>query len=179
VLCAPLHPTAPDLLPILPYPPLRCATRSCATALNPFSRVNHAAARWSCSFCGAAANPYPRHLSPDAIPAELFPTHSSVEYTLPPDPAEGPGGPPAIVFVIDAATDGEELAALKAEVLRVVQGLPERVRVALVTFAASVWVHDLGFEGCARVVVFNGERELESEKVGGFSIPNVILLSYY
>ncbi|KAM0929652.1 hypothetical protein ACQ4PT_001666 [Festuca glaucescens] len=165
VLCTPLHPTAPDLLPILPYPPLRCANRSCAAALNPFSRVNHASARWSCSFCGATANPYPRHLSPDSIPAELFPTHSSVEYTLPPDPAEGPGSPPAIVFVIDAATEGEELAVLKAEVLRVVQGLPERVRVALVTFAASVWVHDLGFEGCARVVVFNGERELESEKI--------------
>jgi len=26
-------------------------------------------------------------------------------------------------------------------------------------------VHDLGFEGCARVVVINGERELESDKV--------------
>lgn len=165
VLCTPLHPTAPDLLPILPYPPLRCASRSCAAALNPFSRVNQAAARWSCSFCGATANPFPRHLSPDAIPAELFPTHSSVEYTLPPDPAEGGAGPPAIVFVVDAATQGEDLAALKAEVLRVVQGLPERVRVALVTFAASVWVHDLGFEGCARVVVFNGERELESEQI--------------
>ncbi|VAI36538.1 unnamed protein product [Triticum turgidum subsp. durum] len=166
VLCTPLHPTAPDLLPILPYPPLRCASPSCAAALNPFSRVHHASARWSCSFCGSMANPYPRHISPDSIPAELFPTHSSVEYTLPPDPAEvGGGAPPAIVFVVDAATAGDELAALKAELLRVVQGLPERVRVALVTFSASVWVHDLGFEGCARVVVFNGERELESDKI--------------
>ncbi|VAI21746.1 unnamed protein product [Triticum turgidum subsp. durum] len=166
VLCTPLHPTAPDLLPILPYPPLRCASPACAAALNPFSRVHHASARWSCSFCGSNANPYPRHISPDSIPAELFPTHSSVEYTLPPDPAEvGGGAPPAIVFVVDAATAGDELAALKAELLRVVQGLPERVRVALVTFSASVWVHDLGFEGCARVVVFNGERELESDKI--------------
>nr|BAJ95802.1 predicted protein [Hordeum vulgare subsp. vulgare] len=166
VLCTPLHPTAPDLLPILPYPPLRCASPSCAAALNPFSRVHHASARWSCSFCGSMANPYPRHISPDSIPAELFPTHSSVEYTLPPDPAEvGGGDPPAIVFVVDAATAGDELAVLKAELLRVVQGLPERVRVALVTFSASVWVHDLGFEGCARVVVFNGERELESDKI--------------
>ncbi|KQK13273.1 protein transport protein sec23-1 [Brachypodium distachyon] len=165
VLCTPLHPTAPDLLPILPYPPLRCASPACAAALNPFSRVNHASARWSCSFCGSTANPFPRHLSPDSLPAELFPTHSSVEYTLPPDPAEGVGAQPAIVFVVDAATAGAELAALKAEVLRVVQGLPERVRVALVTFSASVWVHDLGFEGCSRVVVFNGERELESDKI--------------
>ncbi|KAM3260187.1 hypothetical protein ACQJBY_051446 [Aegilops geniculata] len=166
VLCTPLHPTAPDLLPILPYPPLRCASPACAAALNPFSRVHHASARWSCSFCGSMANPYPRHISPDSIPAELFPTHSSVEYTLPPDPAEvGGGAPPAIVFVVDAATAGDELAALKAELLRVVQGLPERVRVALVTFSASVWVHDLGFDGCARVVVFNGERELESDKI--------------
>ena len=167
VLCSPLqHPTAPDLLPLLPYAPLRCATPGCGAALNPFSRVHHGSARWSCPFCGAGANPFPRRLAPDALPAELFPTHSSVEYALPVDPAEAGGpGPPALVFVVDAATEPAELAVLKGEVRRVVQGLPEGVRVALVTFAASVWVHDLGFEGCARVVVINGERELESDKV--------------
>jgi protein transport protein SEC23 len=172
VLCSPLqHPTAPDLLPLLPYAPLRCATAGCGAALNPFSRVHHGSARWSCPFCGAAANPFPRLLAPDALPAELFPTHSSVEYALPPDPAEAGGpGPPALVFVIDAATAAEELAVLKDEVRRVVQGLPEGIRVALVTFAASVWVHDLGFEGCARVVVLNGERELESDKVCEFEM---------
>ncbi|KAG2545975.1 protein transport protein sec23-1-like [Panicum virgatum] len=167
VLCSPLqHPTAPDLLPLLPYAPLRCATPGCGAALNPFSRVHHGSARWSCPFCGAGANPFPRLLAPDALPAELFPTHSSVEYALPADPAEAGGpGPPALVFVVDAATEPAELAVLKGEVRRVVQGLPEGVRVALVTFAASVWVHDLGFEGCARVVVINGERELESDKI--------------
>ncbi|CAN6303598.1 unnamed protein product [Urochloa humidicola] len=167
VLCSPLqHPTAPDLLPLLPYAPLRCATPGCGAALNPFSRVHHGSARWSCPFCGAGANPFPRHLAPDALPAELFPTHSSVEYALPADPAAAGGpGPPALVFVVDAATEPAELAVLKDEVRRVVQGLPEGVRVALVTFAASVWVHDLGFEGCARVVVINGERELESDKI--------------
>lgn len=171
VLCTPLHPAAPDLLPLLPYAPLRCGGGGggggCGAALNPFSRVHHATARWACPFCGASANPFPRLLAPDALPAELFPTHSSVEYALPPDAAEAGGGPgpPSVVFVVDAATSGPELAALKAEVLRVVQGLPEGVRVALVSFAASVWVHDLGFEGCTRVVVMNGERELESEKV--------------
>jgi hypothetical protein len=71
----------------------------------------------------------------------------------------------AHVLVVDAATEPAELAVLKDEVCRVVQGLPERVMVALVTFAASVWVHDLRFERCARVVVINGERELESNKV--------------
>jgi protein transport protein SEC23 len=172
VLCSPLqHPTAPDLLPLLPYAPLRCASPGCGAALNPFSRVHHGSARWSCAFCGAAANPFPRLLAPDALPAELFPTHSSVEYLLPPDPAEPGGpGPPALVFVIDAATAAEELAVLKDEVRRLMQGLPEGIRVALVTFAASVWVHDLGFEGCARVVVLNGERELESDKVCEFVI---------
>jgi hypothetical protein len=74
-------------------------------------------------------------------------------------------GPPALVLVVDATTEPAELAVLKDEVCRVVQGLPEGFMVALVTFAASVWVHDLGFERCARVVVINGERELESNKV--------------
>ncbi|GJM96567.1 hypothetical protein PR202_ga13417 [Eleusine coracana subsp. coracana] len=166
VLCAPLHapPPGADPVPVLPYAPLRCGTPSCGAALNPFSRVHHGSARWSCPFCGAGANPFPRHLAPDALPAELFPTHSSVEYALPTD-AGGAPGPPALVFVVDAATAPAELAVLKDEVRRVVQGLPESTRVALVTFAASVWVHDLGFEGCARVVVINGERELESKKI--------------
>ncbi|KAE8789837.1 Protein transport protein SEC23 [Hordeum vulgare] len=71
------------------------------------------------------ANPYPRHISPDSIPAELFLTHSSIEYTLPPDPAEVRGGDPSvIVFVVDAATAGDEHAVLKAKLLRVVQGCP-------------------------------------------------------
>lgn len=169
----PLHAAAPGGARPPPAPPLRAAPlrrrrrREVRAALNPFSRVHHATARWACPFCGASANPFPRLLAPDALPAELFPTHSSVEYALPPDAAEAGGGPgpPSVVFVVDAATSGPELAALKAEVLRVVQGLPEGVRVALVSFAASVWVHDLGFEGCTRVVVMNGERELESEKV--------------
>ncbi|GJN23360.1 hypothetical protein PR202_gb11002 [Eleusine coracana subsp. coracana] len=166
VLCAPLHapPPGADPVPVLPYAPLRCGTPSCGAALNPFSRVHHGSARWSCPFCGAGANPFPRHLAPDALPAEIFPTHSSVEYALPTD-AGGAPGPPALVFVVDAATAPAELAVLKDEVRRVVQGLPERIRVALITFAASVWVHDLGFEGCARVVVINGERELESKKI--------------
>jgi protein transport protein SEC23 len=159
VLCAP--PAGADPVPLLPYAPLRCGTPSCGAALNPFSGVHHGSARWSCPFCGAGANPFPRHLAPDALPAELFPTHSSVEYALPPDAA----GPPALVLVVDATTEPAELAVLKDEVCRVVQGLPEGVMVALVTFAASVWVHDLGFERCARVVVINGERELESNKV--------------
>uniref|UniRef100_A0A0D9VYU2 Protein transport protein SEC23 n=1 Tax=Leersia perrieri TaxID=77586 RepID=A0A0D9VYU2_9ORYZ len=174
VICTPLqHPAAPaDALPLLPYAPLRCSGGGCGAALNPFSRVHHASARWACPFCGATANPFPRQLAPDALPAELFPTHSSVEYALPlPDPSaagEAGPGPPAVVFVVDAATARPELDALKAEVLRVVQGLPEGVRVALVSFAASVWVHDLGFEGCTRVVVINGEREIESGKIQDF-----------
>ncbi|KAI4984806.1 hypothetical protein ZWY2020_017436 [Hordeum vulgare] len=162
VLGTPLHPTAPDLLPILPYrPPLRLP--SCAAALNPFSRVHHASARWSCSFCGSVASPT-RATSPRLHPRRALPTHSSVS-TL---PRPRRGGPARNRRRRRCGHRGGRARRAQGQAAQGRAGLPERVRVALVTFSASVWVHDLGFEGCARVVVFNGERELESDKVGEF-----------
>lgn len=72
---------------------------------------------------------------------------------------------PAFVFVVDVAGGEEELLAVKGEILHVMAQLPENAMVGLVSFGGMVWVHDLGFGECSRVVVFCGDRELTSDKI--------------
>ncbi|OAY77263.1 Protein transport protein SEC23 [Ananas comosus] len=194
VMCAPLAPVAD--LPVLPYDPLLCA--GCRAALNPFARVDYRAALWSCPFC-LHKNPFPRSyagIGENNLPAELFPTYSSVEYVLSqnPNPTSHPNGfglspsssssfgssaslsgssaarplGTAFVFVVDACSAPDELRALKNEILHVVAQLPENSLVGLVSFGAMVWVHDLSFTECSRVLVFSGDRELTSEKIQEF-----------
>lgn len=78
---------------------------------------------------------------------------------------------PAFVFVVDTCSAEEELRALKSELLRVLEQLPESALVGLVTFDSMVRVHDLGFSECSRVVLFHGERELSSDQVFSLKFP--------
>lgn len=80
VMCTPLMPFSE--LPILPYEPIYCS--QCAAVLNPYSRVDYTSKIWVCPFC-YRKNPFPRsyaHITENNIPAELFPTYSTVEYHL-------------------------------------------------------------------------------------------------
>ncbi|XP_073013046.1 protein transport protein SEC23 G [Typha latifolia] len=88
VMCTPLAAVAD--LPLLPYDPLLCSR--CFAALNPFARVDYSAARWSCPFC-LNKNSFPRSyagIGDHNLPAELFPTYSSVEYLLSRNPNPSP-----------------------------------------------------------------------------------------
>ncbi|CAL9152358.1 unnamed protein product [Musa hybrid cultivar] len=196
VMCSPLMPL-PDL-PVLPYEPLLCA--SCRAALNPYARVDYRSALWTCPFC-SHKNPFPRTyagIGENNLPAELFPTYSTVEYALARNPRPNPGLrggfglssssvpsslsasasssslsgldasrvlEPAFVFVVDVCSEQEELRALKNEILHVVAQLPENTMVGLISFGSMVWVHDLGYTDCPKVMVFCGDRELTSEKI--------------
>ncbi|KAM0944017.1 putative protein transport protein Sec23 [Dioscorea sansibarensis] len=176
VLFTPLMPVSD--LPLLPYDPLSCS--SCSSILNPYARVDYRSAVWSCPFC-LARNPFPRAYAGIAdhnLPAELFPTHSTVEYLLSRTPASfgsssslagfdatKPVAGPTFVFVIDACTEESEFRALKNEILHVVAQLPENALVGLISFGAMVWVHDLGSNDCSRVVVLCGDRKLNSDKI--------------
>lgn len=77
----------------------------------------------------------------------------------------GVGVGPAFVFVVDGCSSEEDLGALKRELLHIIERLPENSLVGLVVFDAMVRVYDLGFTDCLRAVVFNGGREVSSEKV--------------
>ncbi|KAL5852874.1 hypothetical protein ACOSQ3_007992 [Xanthoceras sorbifolium] len=176
-------------IPILPYDPLICS--KCGAVLNPYARVDYTSRIWSCPFC-YARNPFPRSYSSIAetnLPAELFPTYSSVEYAAADHLANnlsssmsfssmtsfsstssggGSGAGPAFVFVVDGCMEKEEIRAVKHELLRVIEQLPENALVGLIEFDSMVKVHDLGFSECSRVVLLHGQRELSSEQIQQF-----------
>ncbi|CAL5413432.1 unnamed protein product [Camellia sinensis] len=69
-------------LPLLPYDPLIC--NLCGAVLNPYARVDYQSRIWVCPFC-YRKNSFPRSYSgigENNLPAELFPTYSTVEYQL-------------------------------------------------------------------------------------------------
>ncbi|KAK0607462.1 hypothetical protein LWI29_015441 [Acer saccharum] len=176
-------------IPILPYDPVICS--KCGAVLNPYARVDYTSRIWSCPFC-YARNHFPRSYSSIAetnLPAELFPTYSSVEYAAADHFANnlsssmsfssmasfsstssggGGGVGPAFVFVVDRCMEKEEIRAVKHELLRVIEQLPENALVGLIEFDSMVKVHDLGFSECSRVVLLHGQRELSSEQIQQF-----------
>ncbi|MCL7036420.1 hypothetical protein MKW94_012382 [Papaver nudicaule] len=67
-------------LPLLSYDPLIC--NRCGAVLNPYARVDYQSRIWVCPFC-YQRNPFPRAytgIGENNIPAELFPTYTTVEY---------------------------------------------------------------------------------------------------
>ncbi|KAJ7979943.1 Protein transport protein SEC23 [Quillaja saponaria] len=211
IMCTPLMQATE--LPVLPYDPLICT--QCGAVLNPYARVDYQSRIWYCPFC-YQKNSFPRSYSgigETNLPAELFPTYSTVDYA-PNKKLVSPTGNtgmnmnsnhnranglssssislssmmsssslvssfssssllgggdsrmfgPAFVFVVDTCSAEEELQALKNELLRVVEQLPDHALVGLITFDSMVYVHDIGFSECSRVVIFHGERELSSDQ---------------
>lgn len=80
IMCTPLMQSSE--LPILPYEPLVCAR--CAAILNPYARVDYQSRIWGCPFC-YNKNSFPISYSgigETNLPAELFPTYSTVEYKI-------------------------------------------------------------------------------------------------
>ncbi|KAK1296568.1 hypothetical protein QJS10_CPB15g01930 [Acorus calamus] len=169
VIHTPLSPSV-DHPPPLPYDPLLCP--QCLSSLNPYARVDYRSSLWSCPFC-LSRNPFPRSYSGIAdhnLPAELFPTHSTVEYLLRSHGGGGGGGfRGAYVFVVDECVEEEGVEAVVEEVRRGVAGaIAEEVLVGLVTFAGDVRVHEIGGRdgnGCSRVFVLPGDRDLSKEKI--------------
>ncbi|KAK4361661.1 hypothetical protein RND71_020613 [Anisodus tanguticus] len=80
IMCTPLMHF--NELPILPYDPLICS--QCGAVLNPYARVDYQSRIWVCPFC-YRKNPFPKSylgINENNVPAELFPTYSTVEYHL-------------------------------------------------------------------------------------------------
>ncbi|KAK9991914.1 hypothetical protein SO802_026899 [Lithocarpus litseifolius] len=91
VMCTPLMQSTE--LPILPYDPLLCS--QCGAVLNPYARLDYTSRIWFCPFC-YKKNPFPRSYSgigETNLPAELFPTYSTVEYSFPNPKLNGMSSP--------------------------------------------------------------------------------------
>nr|CAN67335.1 hypothetical protein VITISV_024487 [Vitis vinifera] len=128
IMCTPLMQSSE--LPLLQYDPLICSR--CGAVLNPYARVEYQSRIWVCPFC-YQKNSFPRSYSgigENNLPAELFPTYSTVEYQLVSSfsssslsGADSRVLGPAFVFVVDACSAAEELRALKNELLHIQQFL--------------------------------------------------------
>ncbi|XP_057959560.1 protein transport protein SEC23 G isoform X2 [Malania oleifera] len=80
IMCTPLMQFTD--LPLLNYDPLLCS--QCGAVLNPYARVDYSSRIWICPFC-YQKNTFPRSyvgISETNLPAELFPTYSTVEYQI-------------------------------------------------------------------------------------------------
>ncbi|KAJ0034297.1 hypothetical protein Pint_25549 [Pistacia integerrima] len=157
----------PDI-PSLPYAPLRCKT--CAAALNAFSRVDFTAKIWICPFC-YQRNHFPPHyaaISETNLPCELYPQYTTVQYTLPHNPNSSNLDPqlsPVFVFVLDTCMIEEELGFVKSALKQAIGLLPDNAMVGFVSFGTQAHVHELGFSELSKVYVFRGNKEISKEQV--------------
>ena len=147
-LYTPLKPI--DELPRLPYEPVVCKG-TCQSILNPFCRIDFKAKIWVCPFC-FQRNHFPPHyndINENNLPAELYPSYTTIEYVLPRSPA----GPPAFLWVIDTCLDESELQALKdslEQALQLLSSTAPNARLGVITFSTTVQVHELGYEHCVK-----------------------------
>ncbi|GMH18847.1 hypothetical protein Nepgr_020688 [Nepenthes gracilis] len=81
IMCTPLSQSSD--LPLLPYDPLFCL--KCDAVMNPYARVDYQSKIWLCPFCHYK-NFFPKSyagIGESNLPAELYPTYSTVEYHNP------------------------------------------------------------------------------------------------
>lgn len=132
--------------------------KSCGGILNPYAAVDYHAKLWTCPFCLTRTHfpPHYQGISEAAVPAELFPQCSTIEYSL---PRPGALSPPAYVFVVDTCVAEDELAACKTAIAQALTMIPEYAQVGLVTYGTHVHVHELGFPECPKTYVFKGNKD--------------------
>jgi protein transport protein SEC23 len=82
-------------------------------------------------------NPLPPHykdITQDAIPPELHPTNTTVEYRL----ARPAPSPPIFLYVVDTCQEEDSLKALRESLIMSLNLLPPHALVGLVTFGTMV-----------------------------------------
>ena len=153
--------TIPEM-PVLPYEPVVC--EGCQGVLNPHCMVDYARKSWRCCLCDCMNN-LPRNyheINPQNLPAELFPTYTTVEYTMTNKNVKAP----CFMIVLDTACPREELQDAKDSIGQLLALLPEECYVGLITFGATVTVHELsGTSPLPRSYVLRGTKDVTQEKV--------------
>jgi len=132
----------------------------CGGILNSHCSVDHRSKTWGCPFCGTK-NAFPAHyanMSEHSIPSELQKSNETVEYV--PAPI-GTRAPPTFVFVIDTCVDtANELEGLREYVLLALNRIPETANVALITYGATVQIHEIcGATDFPKSLVLRGSSE--------------------
>lgn len=120
--------------PILVRQPLIDATHR--AVLMRSSQVDVRARLWICPFC-LSRNPLPPHykdITANAIPPELHPNNTTIEYRL----SRPAPSPPIFLYVVDTCQEEDSLSALKESLVMSLSLLPENALVGLVTFGTMV-----------------------------------------
>ena len=100
------------------------------------STVDTRARLWICPFC-LSRNPLPPHykdITQDAIPPELHPESTTIEYRL----ARPAPSPPIFLYLVDTCQEEDSLKALKDSLIMSLSLLPANALVGLVTFGTMV-----------------------------------------
>ncbi|THY31857.1 hypothetical protein D6C80_03740 [Aureobasidium pullulans] len=148
--------------PLLQYEPVSCKA-PCRAVLNPFCQVDMRARIWICPFC-LQRNGLPPHykdISENAIPPELHPSSTTIEYRL----ARPAPVPPIFVFVVDTCQEEDSLKALKDSIIMSLSLLPPNALVGLITYGTMAQVHELGYTECAKSYVFRGSKDYTGKQV--------------
>jgi protein transport protein SEC23 len=118
---------------------------------------------WICPFC-LKRNSLPPHykdITTNAIPPELHPANTTIEYRLSrPAPT-----PPIFVYVVDTCQEEDSLKALKDSLIMSLSLLPPSALGGFITFGTMTQVHELGYTECAKSYVFRGNKDYTANQV--------------
>jgi protein transport protein SEC23 len=70
---------------------------------------------------------------------------------------------------VDTCMEVEDLQALKTAITQILGIMPETSYVGLISFGTMVHVHELGYPDCSKAYVFRGDKDINTQQVGGFS----------
>lgn len=101
-----------------------------------YRQVDIRARLWICPFC-LSRNGLPAHykdITQDAIPPELHPHSTTIEYRL----SRPAPSPPVFVYVVDTCQEEDSLKALKDSLIMSLSLLPPDALVGLVTYGTMV-----------------------------------------
>ena len=172
--------TIPDM-PVVAYEPVHCRNKDvCNMVLNPYCFVDYRNKYWVCPCC-ANKNGFPAHyahaISEQTLPIELTAGATVMEYLLPSPaavaatstgsttPTNAHAAYPTVVFVLDTIMVEAEFEQAKDAILQSLAGLPAEVNVALVTYGANVYIHELQSSGFPRSYCFRGTKSLSKDQV--------------
>ena len=145
LLYSPMRPI--DGLVRLEREPVRCS--HCAAVLSPFDSVDVASRRWHCRLCNAVSELPAEIAYATSQPEELKPECATIEYAIPQGPQLVAGS--ALLLVLDCSLPADESERLGATLKKMLAELPPDTPVGLLTFGATVEVHELGCAGACRM----------------------------
>lgn len=133
------------------------------------STVDTRASLWICPFC-FSRNTLPPHykdITQDAIPLELHPQSTTIEYQL----ARPAPSPPIFLYVVDTCQEEDSLKALKDSLVMSLSLLPPNALVGLVTFGTMVCP-------ARPFIPYLGNNNISRLKCTNSGMVNVLSLTY-